>query len=233
MSCTDRPSTTALDRMPRVASPPHPAPNPPGRIGPRTALRTARILPLLMLALAGCATGPRPDAGSAAADLDRSADAEMTHYRNAITALNDSRLELAQSELDRLTRIRPELAGPWLNLAIIAVRQNDLDAARMHLDAAQKRNPGMPQVHNLRGYIELSQGNVNKASDAFRQAITLREDYAMAHYNYALVHDIYFQDFAVAVRHYRRYLELTANQDTRTAEWVTELERQLSQAQSQ
>ena len=80
----------------------------------------------------------------------------------------------------------------------------------------------------MRGFLELTRGNFAKAAGDYRQAIALKEDYALAHYNYALVNDIYFQDMKMAVRHYKRYLELTQNQDKKTADWVLELERNLA-----
>jgi tetratricopeptide (TPR) repeat protein len=93
---------------------------------------------------------------------------------------------------------------------------------------AQKRNPKMPQVYNMLGYIDIAKGRYKKAADDFRQALALKEDYAIAHYNLALLHDIYIQDLPASVRHYKRYLELTNNQDKKTADWVLELERNMA-----
>jgi len=191
-----------------------------------------RALPILFLILAGCTALPRHETGAdgptGAPTLSSSADKEVAQYRDAISALNNSQLEFAQAELQRITRNRPELAGPWINLALIDIRKNDIEGARKNVAKALERNPKMPQAFNLRGFVELSRGNVIKAADDYRHAIALKEDYAIAHYNLALIHDIYFQDLKVAARHYKRYLELTNNQDKKTAEWVIELERQLS-----
>ncbi len=191
-----------------------------------------RILPMLFMLLAGCTVLPRldpgPDAPAGTSPLSSSADREVAQYRDAISALNNSQLEFARAELQKITRNRPGLAGPWINLALIDIRKNDMENAMKNVANALERNPKMPQAFNLRGYIELSRGNVIKAADDYRQAIALREGYAIAHYNLALVHDIYFQDLKVATRHYKRYLELTNNQDRKTAEWVAELERLLS-----
>lgn len=191
-----------------------------------------RTLPVLFLILAGCTVLPRQETGwdgtAGTPTLSSSADKEVAQYRDAISALNNSQLEFAQAEFQRIARNRPELAGPWINLALIDIRKNDIQGARKNVAKALERNPKMPQAFNLRGFVELSRGNVAKAADDYRQAIALKEDYAIAHYNLALIHDIYFQDLKVATRHYKRYLELTNNQDKKTAEWVTELERQLS-----
>ena len=188
-----------------------------------------KYLPLLLLALTGCATvtnhGPAPQSG--ADSLGASADNETDLYRQAITELNNSQLEQAETDLITIARAHPELAGPWVNLALIDIKKNNLESASKNLAKALDKNPKMPQAYNLLGFIETSKGNINKAVGDYRQAITFKQDYALAHYNLALLNDIYLQDIKVAIDHYKRYLELTGYQDKKTADWVQELERNL------
>lgn len=188
-----------------------------------------KYLPLLLLVLTGCTTvvSPKPASQSGADSLGASADNETGLYRQAITELNNSQLDQAETDLMTITRSRPELAGPWANLALIDIKKNNLESASKNLAKALEKNPKMPQAYNLLGYIETSKGNFNKAADDYQQAITLKQDYALAHYNLALLNDIYLQDIKVAIEHYKRYLELTGNQDKKTADWVQELERNL------
>ena len=191
-----------------------------------------KSLPLLFLILSGCTTvishEPAPGGPVGADALGASVDKEISLYRQAISALNNSELEKAESDLKMITKDRPEFAGPWINLALIDIKRNNLEGAEKYLAKALERNPKMPQVYNVRGFIETKKGNIAKAADHYRQAIALKEDYAMAHYNLALLHDIYLQDPKVAVQHYKRYLELINNEDKKTAEWVLELERTLA-----
>lgn len=192
-----------------------------------------KLIAIVFLILAGCATPQPQDTAiptkpGATSNLGASAVDETELYRKAITALNNSQLDSAETELKRLIQARSEFAGPWINLALIDIKKNDLEGAQKNLNKALERNPKMAQVYNVRGFLELSHGNIAKAVDDYRQAIALKDDYALAHYNYALIHDIYFQDMKIAVRHYKRYLELTQNQDKKTADWVLELERNLA-----
>lgn len=191
-----------------------------------------KCLPLVLLALTGCAGiathEPTPGILAPGATLSASADNETNLYRQAITALNNSQLEQAEADLMTIIHERPEFAGPWINLALIDIKKKNLDAAEKNLAKALERNPKLPQIFNVLGYIEISKGNINKAVDNYRQAIALKKDYAMAHYNLALLQDIYLQDAKVAVEHYKRYLELTQYQDKKTADWVLELERNLA-----
>ena len=191
-----------------------------------------KCLPLVLLALTGCAgiAPHKPASGiiTGGEPLSASADKETNLYRQAITALNNSQLEQAETDLKTITQGRPEFAGPWINLALIDIQKKNLEAAEKNLAQALERNPKMPQIFNALGYIELAKGNINKAVDNYRQAIALKKDYAIAHYNLALLQDIYLQDAKVAIEHYKLYLELTEYQDKKTADWVLELERNLA-----
>lgn len=191
-----------------------------------------KFLPLLLLVLTGCTAvsthEPISTKPAGTDSLGSSADKETDLYRQAITALNNSQLEQAESGLKMITKTRPEFAGPWVNLALIDLKKNNLDSAMKNIAKALERNPKMPQAFNLLGFVEMSRGNINKAADDYRQAIALKEDYAIAHYNYALLNDIYLQDIKVAVEHYKRYLELTDYQDKKTADWAIELEKNLT-----
>lgn len=189
---------------------------------------TKIILLGLIVLVSACATSDQPHSGLPTGALGASAEDETSTYQRAISALNNSQLEAAETELKKLVKSRPEFAGPWVNLALIDIRKNNLDSAYQNLSKALERNPKMHQALNARGYVELVRGNVGNAVGDFRQAFFVKENYAIAHYNYALVHDIYFQEMKVAVRHYKRYLELTNNKDKKTADWVVELERNLA-----
>lgn len=156
------------------------------------------------------------------------AEKEIALFQQAITSLNNIDLEKAEADFKELTKSRPGLAGPWINLALIDVKKKNVDGAERNLAKALERNPQMAQAHNMLGFIAVSKGNMTNAVEHYRKAIALKNDYVLAHYNMALLHDIYLHDNVTAVQHYKRYLELTNNQDKKTAEWVAELERSLA-----
>lgn len=190
----------------------------------------AVIAPLL--AIAGCASAPGHDSLDSTSPIDSStvalAEKELALFQQGITSLNNVQLERAESDFKELSRSRPGLAGPWINLALIDVKKKNFDDAERNVAKALERNPRMPQAFNILGFVEVSRGNMNKAVEHYRKAISLKTDYAIAYYNMALLHDIYLHDIATAVQHYKRYLELTNHQDKKTSEWVTELERGLA-----
>ena len=185
----------------------------------RISMSSNSLLLCLILLLAGCASAPTPpEASNTTAKRQAEANREIAMYAIAMADIQDNKLQTAQALLTKITDKHPELAGPWANLALIDIKNKDYAKARQHV------NKALPQAYNLLGYLDKQDGNINQAIADYQQAIAKKPDYAVAHYNVALLYDIYLQDIPNAIAHYKRYLVLTNNQDQRTADWVHELE---------
>ncbi len=157
----------------------------------------------------------------------RNPEAEIELYQQGITYLNDNKLDEAESILLAFTDNRPELAGPWANLGLIQLKRNNIDEAEKLVKKALEKNPQMAQASNLLGVIENKRGNIKQAQHQYIRAIYRKNDYAIAHYNLALLYDVYLQDIKNAIKHYQRYLKLIKNKDQKTADWLEELKRSL------
>jgi len=181
--------------------------------------------------LSGCASQEsRPDKLSQQSidkALKETSESDIEKYRDAIALLGNGKLDKAETALTEFTEDRPELAGPWVNLALINIKRNKLDKAEHLLQQSLQRNPEMPQAYNLLGYIEKSRNNIIKARDHYIKAVELKHNYAIAHYNLALLYDIYIQDIGKAVAHYQKYMALTKYKDKRTADWLDQLKATL------
>ena len=150
-------------------------------------------------------------------------ESERNDYRNAITALNNNKLDLAESILKEMLKNRKDLAGPWTNLGLVYLKKSDTTRATKALEQALQLNPKQPYALNLMGLIEYNQGNVQKAAGYYEAALLNKPDYANAHYNLALLYDIFYQDIPKAVEHYQQYMELTKHQDKETEVWLQQL----------
>lgn len=184
---------------------------------------------LAILFVAGCAATPKQETQrgpeSAEDPTSARADTEIDLFQRAISSLDRRQFERAEADLRTITRRSPDLAGPWINLALVSVQRKDMQGAQQNVAKALERNPRMAQAHALAGFIEAERGNISKAIEYYEKAVALKPGYALAHYNLALLHDIYLHNVPVAVQHYKRYLELSKYQDQKTADWVVELER--------
>jgi len=190
---------------------------------------------LAFLALSGCATGPGTTSSGDAestSNIISTTGEEVVLYRKGITALYKNQLEEAEMLFLKIIKLQPDLAGPWTNLGLVYMKQGHLDKAMKNANTALEKNPKMAQAHNLLGYIETKKGHILEARDHYIKAITFKQDYALAHYNLALLYDTYFQDLAKAIEQYEAYLKLVEHKDKSTADWVEELKRNLARKSS-
>ena len=164
------------------------------------------------------ATGVRPDSDRALVS-----ESDRNNYRNAITALNNNKLDLAESILKEMLKNRKDLAGPWTNLGLVYLKKNDVPNASKALEQALQINPKQAYALNLMGVIEYNNGNAQKAMEYYQTALQHKPDYANAHYNLALAYDIFYQNIPKAVEHYQQYMELTKHEDKATGTWLDQL----------
>lgn len=186
----------------------------------------------LAFLIGGCASRPPTETQPVGVDsgsYDVDADRELASFQSALGSMNQNQLNEAANRFRAIAKSRPELAGPWANLAIVDIRQGRLDEAAKNAAEALKRNPRLAQAHGVLGYVSATQGDVRKALEHYRRAVEVKKDYAVAHYNIALISDLYLNDMATAARHYRLYLSATDGSDKKTADWLAEIERGLGQ----
>lgn len=145
---------------------------------------------------------------------------ELQLYKNAIMALNSNELDKAEQLFIAMSERQPHIAGSWANLALISIKKADLPQAEIYAKTALVKNPKMPQALNLSGYLAQKNGEINKAKSYYLQAIRHKSNYALAHYNLALLFDVYLQDIAKAIEHYQLYLAYSKQKDLDTENWL-------------
>ena len=183
---------------------------------------------LIMLAvfLSSCATtSDTGDVTSSGLNPLEQSDSEVSRYKKAVALLNSDKLDIAKEIFLEFKSERPELAGPYANLAVIALKNNKPEEALALVNIALTRNPNFAQALNLLAYLEQVSGEIRSAEKHYKEAIKNKDDYAIAHYNIALLYDVYLQDIESAIPHYERYLKLTNNKDKSTADWLEQLKR--------
>ncbi|NOX93365.1 MAG: tetratricopeptide repeat protein [Gammaproteobacteria bacterium] len=188
----------------------------------------------LTVLLAGCATGPPETLSTHSQTKTKgtinkntaekpSIENLVTLYQDALTELNNNNFKIAEKHFLEVTRTHPDFAGPWANLAVIYIKQEHYKKAKENIRKALEKNPEMAQALNMAGFMEEKNGNINKAKSYYEKAITKKPGYALAHYNLALLYDVYLQNIAEAVKHYQKYLSLSDDEDEETENWVEEL----------
>lgn len=181
---------------------------------------------VVALLLTACATTTETTtvSSSGISPLEQSLS-EKSEYKKALTLLNHDKLDAAKEIFQQFKSDRPELAGPYANLAIIALKNNEPEKALKLVKLALTKNPNLAQALNLLAYLEQVSGEINSAEKHYKEAIKNKNNYAIAHYNIALLYDVYLQDIESAIPHYERYMELINNEDKNTADWLEQIKR--------
>lgn len=181
---------------------------------------------IIALLLSSCSsTNETASVSSSGLSPLEQSDSERSRYKKAITLLNRNKLDEAKEIFLEFKSERPELAGPHANLAVIALKNNEPEKALELVKLALTKNPKLPQALNLLAYLEQISGEIKSAEKHYKEAIENKDDYAIAHYNIALLYDVYLQDVESAIPHYERYLKLINNKDKNTADWIEQLKR--------
>jgi len=157
---------------------------------------------------------------------------ELMIYKEAIIALNKDELDKAAELFTTISERQPNIAGPWANLALIEIKKENLAQAELYVKTALDNNATMPQALNLSGYLAQKQGQINLAKSYYLQAISNKPDYALAHYNVALLYDVYLQDISKAIEHYQLYLTHIEQKDEATENWLEGLKATMAATNS-
>lgn len=196
------------------------------------ALKRQSVIPftifflLLASILGGCSNNhsstpaPATETTYTKKQSSESIKAELALYQKAVLTLNEHKLDDAEKLFDQMRKLQPDMAGAWANLALIKMKKGDFKASQKLIVIALEKNSNMPQALNLAGSLALKDGRLNDAKNYFSQAVKEKPDYALAHYNLALLFDIYFQDLPQAITHYQLYLEHLGQEDKDTARWL-------------
>lgn len=186
--------------------------------------------------LAGCATltsAPAPKATTGAktapakpVKMEPPVSAESRQlYQQALAALAAGRFVEAERGLLAVTRRDPGLAGPHANLGIVYARTNRSTLAIESLRQAIKLNSERAAYYNELGLVYRRDGNFDDARREYDNALDVDPDYAYAHLNLGILHDLYLGNADKALHHYQRYRELVPSEAATVAKWIADLQQ--------
>jgi tetratricopeptide (TPR) repeat protein len=193
-----------------------------------------------MLALAGCAAGPKPaaESGGAATGADGQPVADrdvppkvLALYEQAVSIMAAGDNIDAELRLQEFLLQYPGYPGAYVNLAIIFADRGDLQAAENSLTDALIIDPEHAAALNQLGMLLRRQGKFLEAESAYMRAATASPDYALAHYNLGILNDLYLRKLDTALTHYERYQNLVNEEDKQVTRWIADLKRRISATQ--
>lgn len=206
----------------------------------RTLLRyltnqLSRRVPMLfaVMLVTGCAMSPGQKSGAPSANAKTASmvPAEVDkQYRDAQTLLSVEDFEGAAFILEPLALSNPQypaaatlLAASWRQIGrsdeALAMLNSTLAA---HADYA----PGWNEV----GILHREAGQFAESEAAYLKAVTVNPDYALAHFNFGILLDLYLGRHKQALEHYQRYQQLAPTEDKQVGRWIADINRRLQRA---
>lgn len=162
-------------------------------------------------------------------EAEKQAQAATPDYVMALKAMNDKDYHKAMVIFQSIASRYPLLSGPLVNEGLIYLEQAKYDDAQTVLNDAIKVNNKNPYAWNALGMTERQLGHFDAAKKAYQQALTLDPLYARAHFNLAVLADLYLDDLPLALEHYQRYQALQATPDKNVTIWIADLTRRSQQ----
>jgi Flp pilus assembly protein TadD len=151
--------------------------------------------------------------------------AEM--FARSLDALKAADFSTAQTLLQKVVKLQPELSGPWLNLGQVYVQQGRTGEARDAFERAIFANPANCAAYNQLGVLARLEGRLVEAEQSYLACIDRDPNFPAVHLNLGILYEVYLGRLAPALESYRTYQQLSGVPDQRVDGWVIDLERRL------
>lgn len=135
-----------------------------------------------------------------------------------VAQFRQGKLTAAQLALEKAVKVDPNDAFSLTTLGAVMIEQNRIQDAVGYLERANSASPDDPITLNYLGVASSQLGEFGKAEQSLRRAITVKPEYAEAHFNLAVIYATAKPpSIALAKRHYEKALELGSSPDKRLA----------------
>lgn len=131
----------------------------------------------------------------------------------------------AEAAFKTLARDYPALPGPTVNLALVYRQLNYPADEEAMLAQAVKKWPQFAPGHHQQGLWLRRRGRFAEADAAYARAIAADPGYLAAHYDRAVLNDIYLQRPEQALIAYEQYQSLLPQPDPQIGRWIVDLRR--------
>lgn len=151
-------------------------------------------------------------------------------FSESLVALANSDYVVAEQLLVEITKIQPELSGPWLNLGQVYLAGERNGSARQAFERAIEANPTNCAAFNQLGVLARKEGRLDEAESSYLACIDRDPTFAQVYLNLGILYEVYLGKLPQAFDAYREYQDLQARsgvEDPRVKGWLVDLERRL------
>ncbi|MDX1551607.1 MAG: tetratricopeptide repeat protein [Marinobacter sp.] len=118
-------------------------------------------------------------------------------------------------------------AGNLARAAWQAQQQGNTDSALDQYRQAFSLDPRNAMTANNLALLLREQGRFAEAVSILKKGLEHSPDTEELHYNLAVISELYLLDLDTALRHYRRYKDLSKAEGKEVAGWIADLERRV------
>lgn len=131
--------------------------------------------------------------------------------------------DTVKQKLNVIVKKDKGLSGPWVMLSRLALKDNDFKLAQEHLHKALSINAQNVNAYPLLAQAQRQLGKYNQAQNTLAHALKLWPDFPEAHYNLAILYDVYLNLEAEAQQHLEAYMFLEQDIEIRDFAWLQDI----------
>ena len=149
-------------------------------------------------------------------------------FTQALEAMAEADTTVATALLLDITERKPNLAGPWVNLSILAEQQGDLASANQYLVTALEKNPNNCDALTLEGVQHRREGRFVEAEASYLKCLQQSPTHVLANLNLGILYELYMGRYAEALAFYNEYQLAVVEPNPKVNIWIADLERRVA-----
>lgn len=180
---------------------------------------------VLLAQLVGCSLLNKPKAVDGAQAQAPLPEAVVTGYNQGLELLKEQKWDEAKTHWQAFAEHYPLYPGVWVNLALIELHFEQLDASQAYLDKALAIASDFCPAAKVEALVKRQQGQFKEAEVWYKKALDCDATDARTAYNLAILYDLYLQDLPNALAYYQKAKELTPDADANLDMWIADLQK--------
>jgi tetratricopeptide (TPR) repeat protein len=150
-------------------------------------------------------------------------------FASIVIVHKNGELERAKQSYEAFLVRFPNNTAARINLAHIALQNENTAQAAQYISEALKIDPLEQQALTLAGVISREKGDFDVAESYYRQALAVNPDYLPAIRNLGILLDLYRGRLAEALELYERAQALETEPDPKLKDWIFDIKRRIGE----
>ena len=143
-------------------------------------------------------------------------------------AMENKNWNQAKELLEVMIATFPKLSGPYVNLGIVHLSQQEFEEAEKALAFAIETNAYNFDAYDLLGRVLREQGKFEDAEKYYLKALELWPHHFASNKNIGILYDLYMGRFSDALKYYELAQKIAGGEDKELKGWIIDLKRRMA-----